>query len=225
MVFIGATEQMTASATLTNGTPQTPACTWGADAPAVASINPATGLVTAVASGNVTVWCDASGRRGTKLLRILPNYAGTWSGSYFITGCSHSGAFATGNFCGNFSTNQVLPYNFVLTQSADSVAGRFFLGTIQFDQTTAPVSLDGSMILTSRSTSGTTSIDVVWSVNSTQAGRVTGTHHQIWRSSGLSGQGDVNATIRDSSRTNAVMVTLGRPITSLGDALSAIVER
>jgi len=225
MVFIGATEQLTASATLTNGSTQVPTCTWGGDAPGVAAINPGTGLVTPVASGNVTVWCDASGRRGTKLLRVLPNYAGTWSGSYFITGCSHSGAYASANFCGSFPTNQVLPYNFVLTQTADSVAGRFFLGTIQFDQTTAPVAVDGSMTLTSRTTNGTASIDVVWGLNSTQAGRVTGSHRQVWRTAGFSGEGDVNATIRDSSRTSAVSVTFARPIVSLTDALLAVTGR
>src|ERR1051326_4783430 len=182
-VFIGATEQMTASAALSNATTQVPNCVGGGDAPAVASINASSGLVAGLSSGMETVWCDSSGRRGTKLLRVLPNYAGTWSGSYFITGCSQSDAYAPANFCGNFTTNQVLPYNFVMTQSPDSVAGRFFLGTIQFDQTTGPVATDGSLVFASRNVSGSNSIDVVWTLNSAAAGRITGTHRQVWRTS------------------------------------------
>src|SRR5215475_9369199 len=79
-IFLGAVEQMAASANLSNGTSQTPTGTWGSDNAAVATVN-ATGLVTTVASGRATIFFESNGLRGTKAIRVLPNYGGRWDGN------------------------------------------------------------------------------------------------------------------------------------------------
>jgi len=57
-VFIGSAVQFEARETLSNGTTRTATnATWGSDAPAVATVSP-TGLVTAVAAGEATIFAD-----------------------------------------------------------------------------------------------------------------------------------------------------------------------
>jgi hypothetical protein len=65
--------------------------------------------------------------RTTQAHRKDTNYAGSWSGSSYVTGCSQTGAYATFNYCSSdFSTNSVFPYNMSLTQSLDTVTGTFY---------------------------------------------------------------------------------------------------
>src|SRR5262245_28768234 len=87
LIFIGASETFTATAAMSSGgTQSVTGGTWGTDSPSVASVD-STGRVTGVGSGMATIFVDFQGRRGTKLIRGLPNYQGAWSGSYAITGC------------------------------------------------------------------------------------------------------------------------------------------
>src|SRR4051812_36916338 len=60
-VMVGATVQMTASSTLSNGTTSAPTCSWSSDTPTVASVT-ASGLVTGVGSGQANIICTSSGR-------------------------------------------------------------------------------------------------------------------------------------------------------------------
>ena len=57
---VGATEQMTATVTLSNGTTRAGNGTWGGDAPLVATVTQ-TGLVTALSPGDVTIFFDEAG--------------------------------------------------------------------------------------------------------------------------------------------------------------------
>lgn len=225
LVFIGDTEQMTATATLTNGTPQAATGVWGSDNTNVATVGSTSGLATGAGSGEATIFIDTNGRRGTKKLRILPNYAGSWSGSYAITSCQQSGGWATVNFCSNFRDNQVFPQNFVLAQVQDNVSGRFFLGTLQFEDTSSSVSLSGELALTSTYQSEDVTLAATWRVNSTQPGRMTGTVTDVWRQSDVAGQMTVKGRIRDSNLTLSGFLPRFRPVVSLEDALSAVAGR
>lgn len=95
-------------------------CSWGGDAPNVLSVNAGTGQITGMASGEVTVWCDYQGVRGTKRLRVLPNYGGVYLGSYSVSGCNHSRIFDAANWCGSFNTGRALPLRFDFSQTTDS---------------------------------------------------------------------------------------------------------
>jgi hypothetical protein len=115
---------------MSDGTTRTVSGTWGTDAPTVATAEATTGRVTAVGSGSVTVFVDYQGHRGTRLIRGLPNFQGAWSGSYAVRSCTQSGQIAAAKLCDAFQPNRVFPTNLSLTQDADRVQGRFFLGTL-----------------------------------------------------------------------------------------------
>jgi hypothetical protein len=226
---VGATETFTASATLSDGS--TRAVTggvWGGDAPFVASVEAGTGRVTGVGSGMVTIFVDAEGRRGTKLVRGLPNYQGTWSGSYFVTSCSQTGAFALTDVCRDtFAVNRVLPMSMINTQSRDAVNGQFSLGTIA-GSGTGPVQTNGELSFAGTARSGDLSVDTAWSMQSSQAGRITGSAGFIMRFAGLSGEARVQVTVRDLNRTSnlrADATTPGRVVRSLTDLATALEGR
>ncbi len=213
LVHIGATEAYTASATLSNGSSQVPTCVWGGDTLSVATVDQGTGRVTGVASGEITIWCDAQGTRGTKRLRVLPNYQGTWLGSYAIESCEQTGDFARVNFCRDFTRDRVLPTSANLTQQNDSVSGVFNLGQIQGQQASGPIALDGTLRLSVVHV-GTSTFTITsnWVVNSTRAGQIGGSMLQIWREALSVGEGRIFSRVFNTNRQlNASGLLVPRP--------------
>lgn len=211
LLTIGTSEVFTASAAMSNGSasPVTGGA-WGGDAPAVATVESSTGKVTIVGSGNVTVFVDYHGVRGTKLVRGLPGYQGAWSGSYYVTGCSQTGDFKTIDVCSGFPVNHVFPTNLTLTQNRDGVQGRVFLGSLGADAT-GLIQTDGRLLITAAVQESGTTIETSWTLQSTTPGRITGTLSQQWRHSGMSGEMRVNTRIRDLNRTSSVMAARAVP--------------
>jgi len=223
MLFIGAAETFTATATISTGATQpVTAGVWGSDAPSVASVD-GSGRVTGVGPGMATIYVDFQGRRGTKLIRGIPNYQGAWMGSYAVTGCSQTGDFARVNFCSNFSVNRVFPTNLNLTQDRDRVQGRFFLGTLGGD-TSGPVQTSGELLLSGAVQESPSTIETSWSLQSATAGRVTGRLSLLWRSSGLSGDMRVNADIRDLNRTSSIAAIAAARAGAHGSDLQSLVR-
>ena len=72
---------------------------WGTDAPSIVTVDGPTGRVTAVGIGTATVVAAQSGVRGTKTVRTLPNFNGTWSGQYEDTRCEATGGWVGGCSC------------------------------------------------------------------------------------------------------------------------------
>ena len=220
LIFIGASETFTATASLsTGGTQPVTGGTWGSDAPGVATVD-ATGKVTGTGSGMATIFVDYQGQRGTKAIRGLPNYQGTWSGSYAITGCAQTGDFARANFCSNFGVNRVLPTNFTLTQDRDRVQGRFFLGTLGGDGS-GPVQSNGQLLFAGAIQDPAATIETSWTLASATPGRITGSLNFIWRAPSLSGDTRVSADIRDLNRTSTLTLRDSQSLQPLGtiDAL------
>ncbi len=91
-VFIGETTQFQATSTLSNGQTEMRAGTWGSDNTDVATVDQ-NGLVTAVAAGEATIFVDVN-PRGQLLIRVFPDFGGSWAGNEFSTGCQDSGDFA-----------------------------------------------------------------------------------------------------------------------------------
>ncbi len=222
-LFLGATETFTATATLSNGTTQNVTTgTWGTDAPSVATVTPA-GAVTGVASGEVTVFVDFQGVRGTKRITVRPNFQGNWVGSYSVTGCNPTGAWVS--FCDNFSNGRVLPLRLNLTQSGATVSGRTALGTLLSDNFTASISTSGVLQIVATYRDGTLTIDQVWTLHSTVPTRITGTLTQTWRDSGFSGQMVVHTNVFNTNTESSALSAMessGPSIRSLQDALQAL---
>ena len=195
-VLLGKTLQMHASSTLTDGNRQSAVCSWKSDNTRVATIGAATGLVTGVASGEATVFCDAAGQGGAKKLRTLPNYAGTWSGTYTVASCSQSGTVALADLCGHPApVGTSLPYRFVFTQHGDVVAGTFFLGSIHADHVSTTIPIAGNITLMSRIVSGTTTVDVTWQISIPRPDVIAASVAQVWSAAGVSGEVNINESV------------------------------
>jgi len=207
----GSSEQAIATVTMSNGTTQQVAGTWSSDNSGVVSVD-SNGRVTGQGSGRANINFSASGITGSREVRGVPNYQGQWSGSYRITGCSHSGAFAVIDFCGEFPNNRVLPMNMTLTQgSRDVVEARTFLGSLQSDAMNGPIENDGAVQLSGIIRSNGTTIDVFWRFNSLQAGRMVGGLRQTWRQSGISGQAEIAGEFRDMNKSSTALAPLASP--------------
>lgn len=72
--------QLTARATLADGTTAAPKAIWVVDKPAVATVNDR-GLVTGVSAGNVLVVAALQGMTASFPLRVDPDFRGVWSGT------------------------------------------------------------------------------------------------------------------------------------------------
>ena len=108
-MFLEASETFTAVATYTGGATQTvTGGAWATDASAVAQVDASTGRVVALSNGEATISFDYQGVRGSKHVRVLPNYGGSWDGigKYTIASCTQTEGFADTNVCGNFGVGQ-----------------------------------------------------------------------------------------------------------------------
>lgn len=228
MLRIGATETFTATAAMSDGASRpVSGGQWGSDNPAVATVEPTTGRVTGVGSGTATIYVDYQGRRGTKLIRVVPDFQGTWSGSYFINACQQSGDFIILDFCGDFPPGLVLPTNLVLTQTDDRVEGRFFLGTLAGDGR-GPIDGGGTLTLTGTIASSGLTIDTAWLLRSETVGRATGRFDAVVRAAGAIGEGRIQATIRDLNRTSSsAAFSVGAPAVpaTIEEAIRAMQRR
>jgi hypothetical protein len=186
------------SASMTGGSA---ACSWGDDAPQVGTIA-STGVLTGVGNGKVTIWCDAAGVRGTKLVQVIATYAGSWIGSYQVTGCAELGDFQ-GQWCSAFPNGNVLPLSGSFTQSNTTATGSFALGQLTAGPATASVEPDGSMTFTeTHDGTGSLTLRSQWNVHQVQDGKITGHVTLTFTADGLSGNATVHGEIFNTNRTS-----------------------
>lgn len=230
LLHIGISETFTATATMSDGSSRAvTGGVWGGDNPNVATVEAATGQVTIVGSGMVSIFVDYQGKRGSKVIRGIPNYQGAWTGSYRIVSCTCTGDFRAIDFCSLFPVNMVFPTNLNLIQDGDSVQGSFHLGTLVAD-TSGPIQTNGQLLLTGFVREPPITMDVSWRMQSKNPGQITGSLTQLWRMTGLSGDARIKANIRNLNRTSTMATTLV-PSTSrmlnptLKDLFRALIRR
>jgi Big-like domain-containing protein len=208
IVYVGQTVLFVASGTGT--------IRWGGDAPAVASVDAATGRVTGVGIGRVTIWAENEGGRTTRLLRVLPSFAGTWRGSYVVENCQASGVFAALTFCGTvIRIGDRLDMAMIFVQTEDHLTGGSFLlatfpgtllprGSIPGTLTDTSVGEDGQIRLAG-------SVEPFFTNNirlslenmrleSPNPGVMVGQYEQVWLDTTASGSGRVFARIDSMTR-------------------------
>lgn len=126
MLKIKETATFAATASLSDGT-TAPVTDWRSDTPAVATVDAASGKVTGVSAGAATIVATHDGMSGTKLVRVVPDFAGTWVGSFEITGCSASGVYVAERGCDQgspYGVGQTGAVRFEdLVQDRDSIVG------------------------------------------------------------------------------------------------------
>jgi hypothetical protein len=232
-VYIGETEIIHASARMSDHTNEAIANgTWTSDNPAVATVDNQ-GIVTALSSGMVNISVAFGGKTGTRAMRCLPNYGGTWTGTYTVTACAATGDFDLYGFCGVLPSGTVLNTDLVLTQAGDQVTGQFFLGTLMASAT-GPVAMDGQLALTGRVVEGDFTIDTAYTLQSTVPGEITGDMTQLWLALAATwmGQGQLTCTMNTFTRSTMMQREPGvvglqglPPNPTLKDLLDAVRRR
>jgi len=205
MLYIGISEIFTATVTMSDGTskPLTGGV-WSTDTPNVASVESSTGKVTIVGSGMANIIVDYQGREGVKLIRGLPNYQGSWSGSYVTVSCSDSGD--PGLSCSSFHppTGNVFLTKLDLVQDQDRVTGNFTNNPSgpfpRYADAIGQIQTDGKLLLTGTIPDGIISIQVSWTMGSTIPGQITGSLIEIYSETGTSVYVRFTGNIQDLNR-------------------------
>jgi hypothetical protein len=198
---VGGFSQASATATYSNGNTGAVVTGFSTDAPGIATAN-ASGRLTGNAIGDVTVIVDYQGVRATKTLRVLPGYAGVYSGTYTVTSCEEAGEFTSQGLCALLATQATLPIAFNTQQSADltGVTGQFAIGQL-IGAGEGVVAADGQLSYSGTFTAGTAHLALQdMRVTSTTPGQFTGTFRQVWTDDMLTGQTTVLCAMSTVSR-------------------------
>ncbi len=86
LILIGELQQLTATATFSDGTSRVVTGAWTSDATGVATVSPA-GEIRGASAGEATVTVDFEGRRASHRLRVVPDFSGRWEGAYREVAC------------------------------------------------------------------------------------------------------------------------------------------
>jgi len=232
--FLKMQETVTFTATATRSDGSTAAVSnWTSSAPGVLSINPTTGAATGVSAGQATITATFDGVTGTRSVRVVPQYSGTWSGFYQVTTCSATGDWLLAGWCPLIQSGP-LPFGLNLSQTRDTVTGTITFGDFSGNVTGTMVT-DGTLTLVGTTTAvtsfGTVSIAITaWNTNSTTVGTMTGSFSQRVTGEGVAGEATHVSNILTASRT-ATVATFGRdgardqPLRTLADLARALMGR
>jgi hypothetical protein len=222
---VGESQQASATAARSDGSSQAVSAGFQSDAPSVASVTDG-GLVTGQANGQANIFVVKDGRQGSKLLRVVPDYQGSWSGRYTIATCTSDGIIRSAGGCTtSFGVGSSLQITAQLTQTADVVTGTISFGSLTGPQVTTPIGADGSVqtqfVLNSDNTAR---IDATVSVNQITRGQLVGTVRQAWLStSGFAGSMTFTGNITSGGRLSGHPLSLQRVVPrSISEALRAL---
>ena len=140
----GQTVDLTLVGTRGNGVQETMQGTWGSDNTQVATVSD--GHVVAVRPGQATIYADCTHGRATRMVRVVPEYAGSWSGGYALRTCAATGDFATERMCDEFAVGGQAPLGLRLSRNRERVTGTVMLGSLSGD-VTGDIALPGNVAL------------------------------------------------------------------------------
>jgi hypothetical protein len=120
LLTIGGTETFSAFAAHPDGSGSSVTPTWTTDNPAVVSVS-GEGLVTGLTAGAATITATYQNVSGNRALRVVPSFAGSWSGGYQTVNC-------TGNSCqGPHQVGSSGTVAVFLSQTREQVRGFVFI--------------------------------------------------------------------------------------------------
>jgi hypothetical protein len=194
LVRIRATEKFSATASYVTGVSETVTPSWSSDNQAVATVD-TSGAATGAGSGQATITASYQGKSATRALRVVPDYAGRWAGSWTVTACAVQGDFQA-NWCDPVRGG-TFPATLELLQTRDVVSGNWTLqestGTVQ-----GTIASNGALGLTGSSLQSGVTIDIsAWQTTTTDNRAMTGTFVLTWTVPNRSG----------SARTDLVLQT------------------
>lgn len=223
LIKIGATERFSAQVMLSDGTTRAAVSpVWGSDAVPVAPVD-SSGTVRGERAGLATVYADAEGMRGTRLLRVVPDYQGNWAGPYRIETCTDAGAFR--GVCDEIEAGALAPISLRLTQTRDTVSGTVALGGLLGDatgtiQTGGQLQVSGSVPFEEEGIKGAIRV-TDWN-SSLRGAEITGTFRQVLTAQGYSGEVALSCVLSGVTRTSSTIApSAGTPQSDLIRALVA----
>jgi hypothetical protein len=196
-MMLKATEKFSLTATLSTGVTEAVTPTWSSDTQGVATVDSA-GTVTGVGAGQATIIATYQGQTATELIRVIPNYEGTWSGTWAVTNCTVSGRFPS-SWCNGVRGS--FPATLKLLQAKDVVSGTWTLqeanGNVQ-----GTVANDGTLNLTGSSLQSGVTIKISsWSTRTTDNISKAGTFVLTWTISGVSGSGQTTVSLQSFTKS------------------------
>jgi hypothetical protein len=198
----------TAQATMSDGSSQTVTPAWSSSNPEIATVA-SNGDVSALVNGTSTITATYQGRTGSKAVRAVSNFGGTWSGTYRITKCDQAAAFA-GWCSGIGGVGAVLPLALSLSQGGtarDQISGTISLGSIS-GNVSGNVTGDGRLNIGGTFTnaiSGTVFVVTIggWDTRLSGASGMSGGWAQSIRANGFSGSAYQENTLVSMNHTSA----------------------
>jgi hypothetical protein len=132
---------ITLQATRTTTTSATVAADWSSDDGRVAAIN-RQGQLTALASGTTTVRAAFEQQTASFVVRVAPNFAGTWEGRARVTACTSPAA----TFCQPlYAVGTQFVTRVTLVQSRDQVVGTLYTPYLATLPAIPPLVVDGTL--------------------------------------------------------------------------------
>lgn len=180
MIKLKATETYSVSATFTTGATEQVSAAWTSDNQAVVTVTQA-GQATGAGPGQATLTATYEGKTATRPLRVVPDYAGRWAGTWTVSNCQVTGNLGP-QWCGGVQGSH--PATLELVQTRDAISGSWTLqegnGTVQ-----GSVAPSGALSLTGSSLQSGVTIEIgSWQTLSTDNQTMTGTFTLLWKISG-----------------------------------------
>jgi hypothetical protein len=196
-IKLRATEKFTVTALYSTGASEVVTPAWTSDATTVATVD-AAGTVTGVAAGLATIAAAFQGQSVTRTLRVIPDYAGRWAGSWDVTSCTVQGDFIS-NWCAPVN-NGSFPATLEILQTKDVVSATWVFqeATGSHPGTIAPA---GPLSLTGSSFQSGVRIEIVsWQTVTTDNRTMTGTFTLRWTTDGRSGSAQTVIALRNFAK-------------------------
>jgi len=141
LVLIGSALSFQAIAAYSDGTTTVVSPSWSSDAPSVMTIDQGTGTARAVGSGQATISADLQGRHASKVIRSIPDFAGTFNGQLQHTAVAPGRSPGCAGAVGSTSALELS-----LVQSGDTVQGSLTLAGVAID-VKGSIAVDGTLSL------------------------------------------------------------------------------
>jgi hypothetical protein len=171
------TEKFSVTAQYSTGAAEPVTPTWASDNAGVATVD-ASGTVTGIGSGQATITATYQGKSVTRTLRIIPDYAGRWTGNWVVNSCTVQGLPAS--WCDPIR-NGAFPATLDIRQSKDVVSADW---TFQETSGTHPgtIAPNGTLTLTGSTLQNGVTIEITsWQTITTDNRTMTGAFSLTWR--------------------------------------------
>jgi hypothetical protein len=143
LIMLAATQPVTATASFSDGSSSGVTPTWSVSPAQVATVSG--GTITATAAGEATITADYQGARATRQIRVLPNFAGQWTGRFRIASCTDALDFR--GVCDGEDLTTFYRIAAALTQNVSDVSGTVSTYEDAPTHVNGTISVDGTLNL------------------------------------------------------------------------------